>query len=86
MKAELTVDAVRDWLVEQVATRLGVPPAELDTSRYFDEFGLESTEALVLAGELERWLGMEVETTAVWYHPTIPDLAGYIAEKAGERS
>ncbi|XVV01166.1 acyl carrier protein [Actinosynnema sp. CA-248983] len=81
----LTVETVQEWLVEKIATRLGVPPDQVDTGRYFDEFDLDSTEALVLSGELENWLGFELETTALWYHPTIADLARYIVqERSGE--
>jgi acyl carrier protein len=76
------VAEVRQWLVDKVAIRLGVPPGEVDVDRYFDEFGLDSTEALVLSGELEGWLGFELETTALWYHPTIEELATYIAEES----
>ncbi|GII86770.1 hypothetical protein Ssi03_47600 [Sphaerisporangium siamense] len=79
--AELTETEVREWLVGKLAHRLGVPAEQVDTDQYFDEFDLDSTEALVLSGELENWLGFELETTALWYHPTINELAGYIVEK-----
>lgn len=77
----ITADSVRDWLVEKIAHRLQVAPESVDVNQVFDEFELDSTEALVLAGELEKWLGVELETTALWYHPTISELAAYIAEE-----
>jgi len=36
----------------------------------------------VLSGELEAWLGRELEATALWYHPTIEQLARFIAEES----
>jgi acyl carrier protein len=77
----LTADDIGAWLTDKVATRLGVDPSTVDVETFFDEFGLDSTEALVLAGELEAWIGMELQTTALWYHPTIAELAAYIAEE-----
>lgn len=77
----LSTEDVTRWLTEKVGQRLGVPAEKIDTTRYFDEFGLDSTEALVLSGELEQWLGFELETTALWYHPTIAELAVYIVER-----
>jgi acyl carrier protein len=77
---------VQDWLVDKIAVRLGVPPEEVAVDGYFDEFALDSTEALVLAGELEKWLGIELETTALWYHPTIAELAAHIAGGKAEDS
>lgn len=81
--APLTVKEVQEWLVEKVAGRLGVTIGEVDVERYFDEFDLDSTEALVLSGELENWLGFELESTALWYHPTIADLSAWIVTKQG---
>ncbi|MCM2411717.1 acyl carrier protein [Streptomyces sp. RKAG290] len=69
------------WLVEKLAVRLGVEKDLVDVERYFDEFDLDSTEALILAGELEKWLGFELEATALWYHPTIAALSEHIAEE-----
>jgi acyl carrier protein len=80
-----TVQVVQKWLVGKIAVRLEVPPEDIDTDKYFDEFGLDSMEALMLSAELESWLGWELEPTALWYHPTIPQLAEYISESARER-
>lgn len=79
--SELTLQNIQEWLVDKVAVRIGVAPVEVDVDQYFDTFGLDSTEALVLAGELEKWLGREIETTALWYHPTIAELAQYLKEE-----
>ncbi|MGJ7908309.1 acyl carrier protein [Actinopolyspora sp. H202] len=76
----LTAEGVREWLVEKVAHRLDIGADQIDVNQYFDEFNLDSTEALVLSGELENWLGFELETTALWYHPTIAELSEYIVE------
>jgi acyl carrier protein len=81
----LTVPEVQNWLVEKIAHRLGVPADQVDVNQFFDELDLDSTEALVLSGELESWLGFELETTALWYHPTIADLASYIVEVQFEK-
>lgn len=70
---------IQQWLVTKVATRLELEPGLIDVDQLFDDFGLDSTEALVLAGELEAWVGAELPTTALWYHPTIRELATYIA-------
>lgn len=85
-REQITAETARDWLVEKIAFRLGVEPADLDVETYFDEFDLDSTEALVLSGELESWLGFELETTALWYYPTIAQLAQYIAELKADRN
>ena len=76
---------IQTWLVQKIAVRLSTTPDTINVDQYLDEFGLDSTEALVLSGELEKWLGFEIETTALWYHPTISSLSAYIAEEAKAR-
>ncbi|MEV5438957.1 acyl carrier protein [Streptomyces sp. NPDC052682] len=84
--AAVTAQQAQDWLIEKIAHRLGVDPGEVSPEVYFDELDLDSTEALILAGEMENWLGFELNTTALWYHPTVKDLAAYIAEECAQRA
>lgn len=84
--AAKTAQEAQEWLVDKIAHRLGVAKSEVSPEQYFDEFDLDSTEALILAGELEGWLGFEIGTTALWYHPTPKDLAAYIAEESAQRA
>ncbi|MDA0167629.1 acyl carrier protein [Solirubrobacter taibaiensis] len=85
-QTQLSAATVMQWLAGKLAERLGTDPAEVDVNQYFDDFDLDSTEALILAGEMETWLGYELETTALWYHPTIASLAEYIAEEHTTRA
>ncbi|CAL9408481.1 MULTISPECIES: acyl carrier protein [unclassified Streptomyces] len=84
--AAVTAQEAQDWLIEKIAHRLGVDPGEVSPEVYFDELDLDSTEALILAGEMENWLGFELNTTALWYHPTVKELAAYIAEECAQRA
>ncbi|MFE7659505.1 acyl carrier protein [Streptomyces celluloflavus] len=84
--ASVSAAMVREWLVDKLAGRLGTTPADIDVDQYFDDFHIDSTEALIIAGELEEWLGAEVQTTAMWYHPTIARLAQYIEEESALRA
>jgi acyl carrier protein len=83
---KVTAEEAQRWLIEKIAQRLGVDASQVPPEQYFDELDLDSTEALILAGEMESWLGFELGTTALWYHPTIKDLASYIAEESEQRA
>jgi acyl carrier protein len=82
----IAAQSAQEWLVDKIAHRLGVEPAAVSVTTFFDDFDLDSTEALILAGELEAWLGFEIATTALWYHPTIEQLAAYLAEESGNHA
>nr|WP_257019160.1 acyl carrier protein [Streptomyces sp. TLI_235] len=82
----MTAVEAQQWLIEKIAHRLGVPTDDVPPEQYFDELDLDSTEALILAGEMESWLGFELGTTTLWYHPSIKDLAEFIAEESAARA
>lgn len=81
----LSEQAVKDWLTAKFSHRLEVPANEIDSDKLFPDFGLDSTEVLVLSGELEKWIGFELMPTAMWYHPTINKLAVHIVEEAEDQ-
>jgi phthiocerol/phenolphthiocerol synthesis type-I polyketide synthase D len=71
--------AIRHFLVEAVASRCRVPSAEVDPDRPLDEFGLTSRDAVAIAGELEKLVGVRLPATLVYEHPTIARLVDVIA-------
>ncbi|MFE1441933.1 acyl carrier protein [Streptomyces sp. NPDC058739] len=83
---KVTAAEAQKWLIEEIAQRLGVDPSEVPPDQYFDELDLDSTAALIIAGEMEKWLGFELGTTALWYHPTIEALSAHIAEESQARA
>lgn len=71
---------IEDWLVPRLAGALGVPAAEIDAKAPLSRYGLGSVEAVVLVGDLEEWLGVPLEPTLLWDHPTIAGLAVHLAQ------
>ncbi|GGM56665.1 phthiocerol/phenolphthiocerol synthesis polyketide synthase type I PpsD [Longimycelium tulufanense] len=70
---------LRQWLVDQVAELLGLPPAEIDLHRPLKEYGLSSRHAAGLGGELEDLLDRTLPATLLWEHPTIAALTTALA-------
>lgn len=79
-KKSLAVSAIESWLVAKIAENLEIDPGEIDTHEPFVSFGLDSAQAVGLAGDLEEWLGRKLSPTLVWDYPTIEALARYLAE------
>ena len=74
-----TAAAIEEWLVEQIARRTGISLSEIDVQRPFVDYGLDSVQAVGLAGDLEVWLNRSLSPTLVWDYPTIEALAAYLA-------
>lgn len=77
-----TAPALRDWLAERVAELARLDSSEIDHDRPIDEYGLGSRDAVMISGELEDLLDVELPATLVWDHPTIGDLANRLAGPA----
>jgi len=78
--------AIEQWLTGQLAELLGVQPEAIDTRQPFVSFGLDSAQAVGLAGDLEDFLGEPLPPTIIWDYPTIEALAAHLANTAGEVS
>ncbi|REE97589.1 type I polyketide synthase [Thermomonospora umbrina] len=78
----ITEDAIRRYLIEQIARRSRITAAEVDPDRPVEEFGLASRDAVAIAGELEQLLGRSLPATLVWEHPTINGLAAVLSGAA----
>ncbi|MGV2829407.1 acyl carrier protein [Myxosarcina sp. GI1(2024)] len=74
----LTSLEVQDWIVFHLAELLEVNPNEIDVTTPFGRYGLDSSEAIGMTGELEDWLGKELHPTLLYDYPTIEKLAEYV--------
>ena len=72
-------EEAENWLVQRIAARLGLPPAEVHVTTPFLEFGMGSLDAVEIAAELERWLGRRMSPTAIYNYPNIAALAQWLA-------
>ena len=78
--------AIRDWCAKYLARTLGLADQEIDPDVKFARLGLDSANSVYLIVELEEWLGLEFTPDLLFEHPTISDLAQYLARRAaGEK-
>ena len=73
-------EEIRSWLSEKLQQELG-RDAPVETSRPLADYGLESRIAIGVAGDLEDWLGMELDPTMFFDHPSIDQLARFLHDE-----
>ncbi len=78
----MTSAEVRSWLINRIATMSHSDPGTIDAHAAFDSYGLSSTDAVSLSGELQELLGRDLSATLVYEYPTIEMLSRYLG---GER-
>ncbi|MEM7593647.1 MAG: aminotransferase class I/II-fold pyridoxal phosphate-dependent enzyme [Cyanobacteria bacterium P01_A01_bin.83] len=75
-------EVIQGWLIDKFAEVLEIEPNQIDVSQDFDEYGLESAEAINLSGDLEDYLGCRLPPTLLWDYQNIEALAIYLANSS----
>ena len=77
---------IEQWLVGRVAEEAQLDAGDVDLDRPFSAFGIDSASAAGIVGELEEWLGTEIEATALYDFPNIAALAAHLSgDEDGQR-
>ena len=72
-------EAIQGWLIDKLAEVLEIEPNQIDVRQDFEEYGLDSAEAINLSGDLEDYLGCRLPPTLLWDYQNIEALAQYLA-------
>lgn len=81
-----TADEIRQWLIRKVSTTAGIAEQQVDVKTPLAEYGLNSRQAVGLAGDLEEWLGRTLEPTLVWDYPTVQQLTDFLSAAPASKS
>lgn len=73
---------IADWFAAQLSGEFGVPASDIDPSRPFAYYGLDSVRAIRLTAALESWLGRELSPTLAYEYPSIELLSRHLADEA----
>ena len=82
----LSVEVIEKWLAAKLSNLLGVEPHEIDIREPFASYGMGSTEAVSLSGELADFLGRKVPADLAYEFPTIESLARHLTAAADDSS
>jgi acyl carrier protein len=76
-----TQEVIQDWLVNQLSMHLKVPANTIDIHVPTAEYGLDSSVAVSLTGQLAIWLDLKLEPTLFWEFPTIEALTTHLSKE-----
>lgn len=72
---------IQDWLVSYVAEILEIETKEIDITIPLERYGLDSSEAVVLSGDLQDWLECDLDPELLLDYQTIEALTQYLIEE-----
>jgi len=64
---------VKVWIQRYLSEVLGIPIEQVDLARTMDSYGLDSVEAVLMAGALEDELDLEIDPAVFLRYSTIED-------------
>jgi acyl carrier protein len=79
-----TLKEIQAWITAYIAELMEVEPKRIDIKVPFDRYGLDSSAAIGLTGDLETWLDSELDPTLLYDYPTIKSLSEYISESLSQ--
>jgi acyl carrier protein len=75
---------IQTWLISKLSKELSVDPDEINPKEPFMSYGISSGEAVIISGELEDWLGMQLSPTLLYEYPNIESLSRFLASKPAD--
>src|SRR5581483_6849444 len=69
---------IQEWLTTQLSLQFALNRSEIDPHLPFTDYGISSTYAISLSGDLENWLGRKLPPTLLWDYPSIAELSNYL--------
>jgi acyl carrier protein len=76
-----TTAEIQDWIVSYLADLLEVDEDEIDVTIPFDRYGLDSSAAVGMTGDLEDWLETEIDPTLLYDYPTVEALVKHLGSE-----
>lgn len=73
---------IQTWIISYIAELLEVEPEQVDPTIPFDRYGLDSSAAYALTGDLEDWIEREIDPTAIYDYPTVEALSEHLSSVA----
>jgi len=72
---------IQAWLVNYIAEIVQMEPEQIDPTMPFERYGIDSEDGVILSGDLEDWLGYDIDPTIIFDYPTPESLVEYIEKR-----
>ena len=77
---------IKIWLAGYISNLTEIPDKDIDMHAAFDCYGFDSYQGVVMTCELGEWLGLDLDPSDVFDHPSIHELAEYLVTQPKIRS
>lgn len=79
MATDRTREEIEEWLSSYMAEALQVDKTEIDWKKPFQDFGLDSSAAVILLGDLEDFLDTDLDPTLLVDYKNLDELITHLS-------
>ena len=77
---------LRQWVRAHLAERLGIEASAVELGCGLDQYGLDSVDAVLMAGELETAMDVEIDPAAFMLHPTLEAMIQCLGDQLEQKA
>lgn len=81
--AQVDEEQVRAWMIRYISGVLDLPKQDFPVNDRFDAYGLDSVEAVIMAGVMEEDFRVQVDPMELFEHPSVAEFAAAFAKRHG---
>lgn len=78
----VTKTELKNWLIDNISKASKLSRDSISLDEPVASYGLDSLQSVILSGDLEEWLNIEIEPTLFWDHPTINKISDFIIDSS----
>lgn len=75
----MTQQQILTWLSNYLCTLLKLDIKQVDSALNFDDYGIDSREAVGMMGALGEWLEQDLEPSLIYDYPSIDELSNHLS-------
>lgn len=76
-----TAESIQIWLINQLTEQLQIQYDQVDIKEPFENYGLNSSQILIIAVKAEKQFGFKLSPVLLWHYPTIESLSYRLLEE-----
>ncbi len=77
---------IAQWMTRHISSVLARPEDSLNPADTFDTIGLDSVEAVIMAGMMEEEFGVTVDPMELYENPSVAQFASHLAARLAAAS
>lgn len=74
----LNINQIKSWILEWISKKTKIETYNIDSSKPFVYYGLDSVTGVMISQDLEDFIGQPLPTTLVWDYPSIDSLIEFL--------